>query len=45
MKMDAYNQALLRFGPELNDIDQKLKGQDSILTNTQQLNEGKEKRL
>ena len=43
MKMDAYNQALLRFGPELNDIDQKLKGQDSILTNTQQLNEGKRK--
>lgn len=43
MKMDAYNQALVRFGPELSDIDQKLKTQDSILSNTQQLNETKRK--
>lgn len=43
MKMDAYNQALVHFGPELNEIDQNLKSQDSILSNTQQLNEAKRK--
>jgi hypothetical protein len=32
MKMDAYNQALLRFAPELKSLDSNLKSQDSVIS-------------
>ncbi|HEU0064458.1 MAG TPA: DUF4407 domain-containing protein, partial [Flavisolibacter sp.] len=43
MKMDAYNNATLNFAPELAEINNNLKSQDSILSNTQSLNEAKRK--
>ena len=43
LKMDAYNQALLGFAPELTNINKGLKTQDSILINARSSNEDKRK--
>src|SRR3982751_5658877 len=43
LKMDAYDQALLQFTPELRSIDNNLKAQDSILSTAKSGLEGKRK--
>jgi uncharacterized protein DUF4407 len=43
LKMDAYNQALFQFNPELKELDRNIKGQDSLLSSSKSNMEEKRK--